>query len=82
MTNSGQEKREENGFLNFSVYFSLRIQNERWFKKVYTSLWEEEHMAEKALSRKAQFLKIHFTSNKNNFEEKSHEMGNLVNSIE
>ena len=53
MANPGQEKREENGFLNFSVYFSLRIQNERWFKKVYTSRWEEEHMAEKTLSRKA-----------------------------
>ena len=33
MAKTGQEKREENGFLNFSAYFSLSIQNKRWLKK-------------------------------------------------
>lgn len=31
MAKTEQEKGKKNGFLNFSVYLSLRIQNERWF---------------------------------------------------
>ena len=49
MAKTGQDKREENGFLNFSVYFSLRIQNKMWL--LYKS--HGKHMAEKTLSRRA-----------------------------